>query len=354
MPHRIAVLAAVGLVLLGTLSCGGPPDDTTPVLRFSAIPDEDVTGFRAKFDPAARHLSDALGVPVEYVWPKVAFTNTPEATYVPSVWAGRKIAFLVDEIRRHGENREMIKEILELSQAYGIQTPYTSWLVDPERRQVRLQIRGLEERSVVRPIGDDAGIAFSRDGTTAFGHRRLAVIDPTPAGHQPMGNQAGTLLLTYNGEIYNFRVLRGMLEAQGVRFGTRSDAEVLLKAHEHWGTRAVNHLRGMFAYAIWNEGSRECSLVRDRLGIKPLYYSQRGPRVAFASEPKAILEVCPEERVMNETEVFHFLIGGSPDDSGSETFFQNLKAVPAGTYIRFTKDNYSNPEAFWNSPDSIT
>ena len=140
---------------------------------------------------------------------------------------------------------------------------------------------------------DDAGLAFSHDGRTGLGHRRLSIIDPSPAGHQPMWNRSGTLLATYNGEIYNFRELARELSALGYSFATRSDTEVLLAAFEHWGLDAVEHLRGMFAFAIWSEAMRECVLVRDRLGVKPLYYTLAGGTLYFASEATA-LHAAPE------------------------------------------------------------
>jgi asparagine synthase (glutamine-hydrolysing) len=142
---------------------------------------------------------------------------------------------------------------------------------------------------------DDAGIAFSRDGLTGFGHRRLAILDPSPAGHQPMWNRAGTLVTTYNGEIYNFRELAAELSKHGYTFLTRSDTEVLLAAFEHWGLDAVERFQGMFAFALWSEEMQECVLVRDRLGVKPLYYAVDGETLYFASEATALHEVRPKE-----------------------------------------------------------
>jgi len=142
---------------------------------------------------------------------------------------------------------------------------------------------------------DDAGLAFSRDGRTGFGHRRLAILDPTPAGHQPMWNRAGTLVTTYNGEIYNFRELAAELAKNGYSFHTRSDTEVLLAAFEHWGLDAIERFRGMFAFALWSEEMQECVLVRDRLGIKPLYYALKDETLYFASEATALHAVLSKE-----------------------------------------------------------
>ncbi len=140
---------------------------------------------------------------------------------------------------------------------------------------------------------DDAGIAFSRDGHTAFGHRRLAIVDPSPGGHQPMQNRSRTLLVTCDGLVSNFREIGTELARAGYVFTTRSDTEVLLAAFEHCGLDAVERLRGTFAFAMWSEEMHECVLVRDRLGLKPLSYAVVGSTLYFASEATA-LHVIPE------------------------------------------------------------
>ncbi len=123
-----------------------------------------------------------------------------------------------------------------------------------------------------------------------IGHRRLAVID-LEGGAQPMTARVGeqTVVLTYSGEVYNFRELRDQLSARGHVFRTGSDTEVVLNAYLEWGPDLARHLNGMFAFAVWDERSQELVLVRDRLGVKPLYYAVRGSAVLFGSEPKAIL-----------------------------------------------------------------
>jgi asparagine synthase (glutamine-hydrolysing) len=123
----------------------------------------------------------------------------------------------------------------------------------------------------------------------ALGHRRLAILDPTPAGKQPMVDAARSMAVTYNGEIYNYRELRRELEAAGYAFHTDCDTEVLLASYAHWGTAAVEKLNGIFAFALWDGVRRRLWLVRDRLGVKPLYYSIQGGVMRFASEVKALL-----------------------------------------------------------------
>src|SRR5688572_24396807 len=118
----------------------------------------------------------------------------------------------------------------------------------------------------------------------ALGHRRLAIIDLSPAGHQPMHSHSGRFVVSFNGEIYNFRELRAQLVAAGHQFTGGSDTEVMLAAIEQWGLdAAVGKLNGMFAIALWDRADRKLSLVRDRVGKKPVYFSTAGNRLFFAS-----------------------------------------------------------------------
>jgi asparagine synthase (glutamine-hydrolysing) len=133
------------------------------------------------------------------------------------------------------------------------------------------------------------GDGFHVDGPVGLGHRRLAIIDLV-TGEQPMATADGSTWITFNGEIYNFRELRGELERAGHRFRTHSDTEVILAAYEEWGVECTRRLRGMFAFAIWDARRRRIFLTRDRLGIKPLVYAWDGRQLLFASEIKAILQ----------------------------------------------------------------
>jgi asparagine synthase (glutamine-hydrolysing) len=128
------------------------------------------------------------------------------------------------------------------------------------------------------------------DGAAGLGNRRLAILDLSDAGAQPMLNDVGDVALTYNGEVYNFRELRAELERAGCRFRSRSDTEVVLRAYEKWGPEFVDRLNGMFALAIWDRRSRTLLLARDRYGIKPLYTTTAGATFLFASEIKSFLE----------------------------------------------------------------
>lgn len=136
---------------------------------------------------------------------------------------------------------------------------------------------------------DDFGAYEDGPCGVYLGHCRLAVIDLTPAGHQPMANEDGTVWLTYNGEVYNAAELRRQLAESGHRFASRTDTEVVIHAYEQWGLDCLPKLTGMFAFALWDSRRRQLFLARDRLGVKPLYYLHDGGRFAFASEPKALI-----------------------------------------------------------------
>src|SRR3990172_6226164 len=151
----------------------------------------------------------------------------------------------------------------------------------------QLDVRILAEmRDVLRHRGpDDEGIFV--DGLVGFGHRRLSIVD-VAAGHQPMTNEDGSLYITYNGEIYNHADFRKSLEEKGHVYSTHCDTETILHLYEEYGVKCVEHLRGMFAFAIWDRRRREVFIARDRLGVKPLYYvlTNEGS-LYFASEIKA-------------------------------------------------------------------
>src|SRR2546427_5638582 len=141
----------------------------------------------------------------------------------------------------------------------------------------------------IRHRGPD-GEGYYTDGPVGFGHRRLAIIDLSPAGHQPMASVSGDVVITYNGEIYNFQKLRVELEALGYQFHSRTDTEVVIHAYEEWGEDCLSRFNGMFAFALWDRARSRLFLARDRYGVKPLYWYARDGDFIFASEIKAILE----------------------------------------------------------------
>ncbi|MCA9068202.1 MAG: asparagine synthase (glutamine-hydrolyzing) [Planctomycetaceae bacterium] len=141
----------------------------------------------------------------------------------------------------------------------------------------------------------------------ALGHRRLSIID-LAGGQQPLSNEDGSIWIIFNGEIYNYRELRPILESQGHRFQTDSDTETIVHLYEEYGTDCVSHLRGMFAFAIWDQRKQRLFLARDRLGQKPLFYRQEDQRLLFASELKALLQVPDAPRELNPQALDAYLL----------------------------------------------
>ncbi len=152
---------------------------------------------------------------------------------------------------------------------------------------------------------DHAGAWF--DGALAFGHRRLAVIDLSPRADQPMVDAGAGLALVFNGTIYNYRELRAELAARGHRFSSDGDTEVILKAYAEWGGDCVERLHGMFAFAIWDRSARRLMLARDRLGIKPLYYSRDRTALRFASTSQALLAAGGVDTALDPVALHHHL-----------------------------------------------
>ncbi len=163
-------------------------------------------------------------------------------------------------------------------------------------------------RDTLRHRGpDDAHSWFSSDQRVALGHRRLSLLDLSAAGRQPMCNENGSIWLTFNGEIYNYQELRTLLQKRGHLFQSTTDSEVLLHGYEEWGTDLLQHLKGMFAFGIWDEQQKQLLLARDRFGIKPLYYGWQGDQFYFASELKAIIHGLPQKPELNRSAVCDFL-----------------------------------------------
>jgi asparagine synthase (glutamine-hydrolysing) len=174
------------------------------------------------------------------------------------------------------------------------------------------------------------------EGPVGLGNRRLAILDLSDAGAQPMLNDAGDVALTYNGEVYNFRELRAQLEAIGYRFRSHSDTEVVLRAYEEWGPEFVERLNGMFALALWDRRSRKLLLARDRYGIKPLYTTRVGSTFLFASEIKSFLQhpdFRPELSSVHLLEYFTF-----QNVFSDGTLFRDVKLLPSGQTVTIGPD----------------
>ena len=174
---------------------------------------------------------------------------------------------------------------------------------------------------------DDSGLWSSADATTVFGHRRLSIIDVTSAGHQPM--ERNGLVITYNGEIYNYLELRKCLQAEGVAFRTESDTEVLLAAYAQWGEQCVTELNGMFAFAIFDPNNKRVFCARDHFGEKPFLYHVAPDFFAFASEYKALLSLQGVGAEFDPSRVLQFLHHPSRGlDDDEQTVFDQIKQLP--------------------------
>jgi asparagine synthase (glutamine-hydrolysing) len=170
------------------------------------------------------------------------------------------------------------------------------------------------------------GAGLHSDPHCILAHRRLSIVD-LAGGHQPLSNEDENVWITYNGEIYNHTDLRRLLEGHGHRYHTKSDTETIVHGYEEWGAACVQRFRGMFAFAVWDARVRRLLLVRDRLGVKPLYWTRVGDRLLFASEIKSILASGLVAAEPNEAVIPEVLATRST--SGAETLFRGIfKLLP--------------------------
>lgn len=191
----------------------------------------------------------------------------------------------------------------------------------------------------------DSGIDSRFGGASCgMGARRLAIID-VAAGHQPISNEDGTITVAYNGEIYNFEEIRGQLLANGHRFRTHCDTEVIVHAYEEWGDRCVTRFNGMFAFAVWDDNRRRLLLARDRMGVKPLVYLQRGQQLMFASEIKSLLQDPTVARNVDCDVLIQYLSFFAIPEPHS--LLQGVKRVPAGHILIF-EDGKTRLEKYWD------
>ncbi|HUT84170.1 MAG TPA: asparagine synthase (glutamine-hydrolyzing), partial [Thermodesulfobacteriota bacterium] len=201
---------------------------------------------------------------------------------------------------------------------------------------------------------DGAGVWVDNDGRVGLGHRRLAIIDLSESAAQPMCNEDGTLWLSFNGEIYNHRDLRKELSECGIhRWKTdHSDTEVVIHAFEQWGIDCLHRFRGMFAFALWDANRRDLWLVRDRIGIKPLYYSIHNGRITFASEIKALLADPDQRREVDETAFYHYL--SFLTTPAPQTLFTGIKKLQGGTWLRVKDTGQYQEERYWDVYDQVS
>ncbi|WP_223414078.1 MULTISPECIES: asparagine synthase (glutamine-hydrolyzing) [unclassified Pseudomonas] len=168
------------------------------------------------------------------------------------------------------------------------------------------------------------------EGNVGLGHRRLAIIDLSPAGHQPIASVSQRYVMVYNGEVYNYRELRTELETLGYQFRSRTDSEVVLNALIAWGVKALERFNGMFGLALWDRQEQTLLLARDRYGIKPLYYSMQGQTLAFGSEQKAILAIPEFRRSLDKEALLEYFT--FQNIFTDKTLLNDVKLMPAGHY----------------------
>jgi asparagine synthase (glutamine-hydrolysing) len=190
-------------------------------------------------------------------------------------------------------------------------------------------------RSISHRGPDGEGIFV--DGELGLGHRRLAIVDLSPAGQQPMSAGQGRFVISYNGEVYNHPELRTELEALGHRFRSKSDTEVVLRAWIEWGEKSLTRLNGMFAFALWDARAHELTLVRDKYGIKPLYYALLGQTFVFGSEQRAILQHPAATRRIDKKALVEYLT--FQNIISDRTLNDAIRILPAGHTLRLRSDS---------------
>jgi asparagine synthase (glutamine-hydrolysing) len=203
----------------------------------------------------------------------------------------------------------------------------------------------LRMRDAMAHRGPDAA-GFCIAAGVGLGHRRLKIIDLSPAGDQPMSNEDGSVVITFNGEIYNHRALRAELEARGHQFRSHCDTEVVVHGYEEWGDRCPERLNGMFAFAIHDRRRAELFLARDHFGIKPLYYHHARDQFLFASEIKAFFGAAGFEAQLNDAALPEYLLYRSL--TGTDTLYRDVHMMPPGHTLRVTRDGAVRLRRYWD------
>lgn len=200
---------------------------------------------------------------------------------------------------------------------------------------------------------DDGGVWLSEQASIAFGQRRLAIIDLSPMGHQPMVSASGQYTITFNGEVYNFRELRAELERCGVRFRGHSDTEVIVEGFAQWGVKStIARLNGMFAIAAWDARERQLFLARDRMGEKPLYWAIFDGLVLFGSELKALRAHPGWKPTLNRGAIAAFLrLSYVP---GPFTIYENVYKLPPAGFVKIANGGGPEVGAYWDLADVVS
>jgi len=215
---------------------------------------------------------------------------------------------------------------------------------DPENQVHEPLLRQMTDTMAHRGP-DDWG--YWVNGSVGLGHRRLAIIDLSSAGHQPMTNENGALWITYNGEIYNFQELRQTLESKGHSFQSHTDTEVVLHAYEEWGEGCLSHFNGMWAFALWDDRRRCLFVARDRLGVKPLVYYHDPKRFICASEIKGIIADRTVSREIDPEALHHYL--SLMNIPAPFTIYKGIRKLQPGHYL-LIKDRSIEDRVYWDLP----
>ncbi|ARU59507.1 asparagine synthase [Oleiphilus messinensis] len=202
----------------------------------------------------------------------------------------------------------------------------------PTQHEIRCMNDTLQHRGP-----DDEGIYIK--GPAGLGHRRLSILDLSEHGHQPMVDESGRLVIVFNGEIYNYQDLKEALLVQGARFYSNTDTEVVLKAYQYWGVASFAKLEGMFAFAIWDTDKEEMCLVRDRFGVKPVYYAVGERQLLFGSELKALLATRRLSINLNVQALHEYLYYGAA--LGERTFYDDIHTLLPGHCLTFSATSAS-------------
>jgi len=198
---------------------------------------------------------------------------------------------------------------------------------------------------------DAAGLWINSTQTIGLAHRRLTIIDLSTSANQPMAFANERFHICYNGEIYNYRELREQLNHKGIQFQTQSDTEVLLALYAQYGPDMLSQLRGMFAFAIWDEQEQTLFLARDHFGIKPLYYANVHGQLLFASQVKALLQSTHISQAISPAGIVGYYTWGHVPDP--HTCYQDIHALPAGHYVIAKSNHVSKPTGYFNCRDTI-
>jgi asparagine synthase (glutamine-hydrolysing) len=209
-------------------------------------------------------------------------------------------------------------------------------------------------RSLAHRGPDDSGTVILQDSAQGaveigLGNRRLAILDLSPQGHQPMNDPATGNWIVYNGEVYNFREVRAKLETAGIYFRSNSDTEAILKAYAHWGENCLREFRGMFAFAIWDAQHHRLFIARDPMGIKPLYFYESNEYFMFSSEVRTLLGTGLVPRVIDGAGLVNYLTFGSLYDPN--TLVQGVKALESGCYLTWEQGQVKQ-ESYWDLAES--